>query len=69
MMALSTKQREVAIEIHAEGYREFYMFPYAGRNKPSWRLVELGLAEMDMGPRGSWLMTYCFMPVWSDPIC
>lgn len=66
--SLSGEQIEAALEIHETGYREFYMFPYAGRNKPAWKLVDMGLAIMDFGPRNSFLMTYCFMPVWSDPI-
>lgn len=39
------------------------------RNRPLWKLVEMGLAHMDFGPSGSWLKSYCFMPVWSDPVC
>lgn len=66
---LSREQVKALKEMHEKGYRDFYMFPYAGRNKPSWKLVELGMAEMDMGPRDSWLMTYCFMPLWTDPVC
>lgn len=39
------------------------------RNRPLWKLVEMGLGHMDFGPSGSWLKSYCFMPVWSDPVC
>lgn len=67
---LSPKQREHAERMFGEAQEvPFYMFPYCGRNKASWKLVAMGLAEFDFGPRGAWLQTYCFMPLWSDPVC
>lgn len=38
------------------------------RYKPLWALCKQGLAEFEFGPRGSWLKTYCFLPLWGDPI-
>lgn len=39
------------------------------RNRPLWKLVEMGLAEFGKCPRNSWLTTNGFLPIWSDPIC
>lgn len=66
---LTARQRYYAEQIFEKEYSAYNLFPWAARNRPKWKLVEMGLAEFDFGPRGSWLMTYCFMPVWSDPIC
>lgn len=66
---LTKRQREVALTLFETGYVNYYTFPYGGRNKPCWALVNMGLAKMDFGPRGDWLQSYCFMPVWSDPVC
>lgn len=38
------------------------------RYKPLWKLVELGLADFGTGPSGSWLQTYGFFPLWTDPV-
>lgn len=66
---LSRKQVEALKELHAKEYRDFFMFPYCGKNKPSWTLVKEGLAQFDFGPRNSFLQTYVFMPLWTDPVC
>lgn len=29
----------------------------------------MGLAYMDFGPKGEWLQSYGYMPIWSDPVC
>jgi len=39
------------------------------RYKPLWALVEMGLLQFGIGPRGSWLQTYGYSPLWQDPIC
>ncbi len=39
------------------------------RHKPLQYLVDIGLAEIEYGPRDSWLKTMCYLPIWSDPIC
>lgn len=66
---LTDAQYNAASIMFDGGSYNYYLFPFAGRNKPAWRLVEMGIATFDFGPRGSWLQSYCFMPVWSDPIC
>lgn len=66
---LTKQQYKAAIIMFDSGSFEFYMFPFSNRNRPAWKLVEMGLAIHDFGPRGAWLITYCFMPIWSDPVC
>ncbi len=66
---LSPNQRKVAESLFHKGYYFYRTFPYGGKNKPAWKLCELGLAEWGIGPKGSFLQTYCFMPVWTDPVC
>ena len=39
------------------------------RYKPLWALVEMGLIDFGFGPKGSWLQTYGFYPLWTDPVC
>ena len=68
-MKLTKQQNDVAKACFEEEYYPFRMFPRCGKNKPAWKLVEMGLFEFDFGPRGAWLQTYCFMPVWGDPVC
>lgn len=63
------QQREAALTLYEKGYGEYRLFPYCSRNKPYWHLVEIGIAVMDFGPRGSWLRTYYFLPLWEDPVC
>lgn len=67
---LTPKQRELVEDlqtkgfiIHGTGYRSMT------RNKPLRVLEEMGLCHFDFGPAGSWLTTYGFMPLWSDPVC
>ncbi len=52
---------------------EYIIWPtsYRGltRHKPLQYLVDIGLAQIGDGPKGSWLKTICYMPLWSDPIC
>lgn len=68
-MKLTTAQRREAELLFGEGFviapRSYRGLP---RNRSLWKLVELGLAEFDMGPSGSWLKTYGFSPIWSDPV-
>lgn len=67
---LSKSQRRNAELMFESGSVPFRVGPgRMQRNRPLWHLVSLGLAEMEFGPRGSWLKSYCFMPVWSDPVC
>ncbi len=54
---------EKGYQVHLMNYRQM------PRNRPLWRLVELGLAHFDFGPVGSCLKQQGFMPLWSDPIC
>ena len=67
---LTRQQRNWAMTMFSDGY-VFYTsnLRTAQRNKCLWRLVALGLADFRFGPSGSWLKTYCFMPLWTDPIC
>lgn len=67
---LTAKQREYAEYLFEHGF----MIHNVGcgimnRNRPLWALVELGLAEFRFGPSGSWLQTYGFNPIWTDPVC
>lgn len=66
---LTKQQHNAAVCLFEKEYGPFLMFPKCGMNRPYWRLVEMGLAEFDFGPRNSWLSTYCFMPLWTDPVC
>jgi len=67
---LTPSQRHNAELMFEQGWIPFRVGPgRMQRNIPMWTLVKLGLAEFDWGPRGSWLKTYSFLPVWSDPIC
>ncbi len=71
IMAMMTKaMKREALLIFERGYT-MQPLSYRGlpRNRPLWKLVNMGLAEFDSGPRGSWLKSVGFMPLWSDPIC
>lgn len=57
------KLHEDEFILHGTSYRTM------PRNKSMWALVDHGLATWGFGPSGSWLRTYGFMPVWTDPIC
>lgn len=67
---LTKSQRANAERIFERGFVDYYVGSgRMQRNWPCWNLVKMGLVIMDFGPRGSWLKTYVFMPLWSDPIC
>lgn len=68
--SLTHRQRVLAEHLFEHQYGLFRTaFGRSQSNRPYWHLVSLGLARMDFGPDGSWLKTYCFMPLWSDPVC
>lgn len=66
---LTPAQRREALLVFETGFTKRPL-SYRGlpRNRALNRLEELGLVEFDFGPRNSWLRTYGFMPVWSDPV-
>lgn len=67
---LSRPRVKALKQLHEVGHvRHFHGAGVMQRNRPYWALVELGLAEFDFGPRGQMFTTYCFMPLWSDPVC
>ena len=66
---LTKQQRKIAETIFELGYAPYHTFPICAANRPCWRLVKMGLAYMDFGPKGEWLQSYGFMPIWSDPVC
>lgn len=66
---LTKAQYREALDLFEHEYtRHFMSYRQMPRNRPLWYLVELGLAEFASGPRGSWLKSQGFMPLWSDPI-
>ncbi len=67
---LTPAQKREALKLFEVGFIE-WPTSYRGlpRHKPLGHLVDLGLADIQLGPLGSWLKTYCYMPVWSDPVC
>lgn len=67
--SLTSQQMREALLLFERGYLP-HMMSYRSmpRNRPLWRLVQLGLAHFDFGPVGSWLKQQGFMPLWSDPI-
>lgn len=66
---LSRKQRRALVKLHVNGFVNYYIFPYGGRNKPLWTLLDMGLAEFGFGPKDCWLQTQGFIPLWQDPVC
>lgn len=67
---MTPSQRKWANEIFETGFVEFGSWSHRPQsNRAMWTLVVLGIVEMDFGPRGSWLKTQGFMPLWSDPVC
>ena len=57
-----TKGEQKALEqLKRDGFARHAQFPYGGRNRPYWSLVERGEAVFDFGPKGSWLKTQGFM--------
>lgn len=67
---LTPAQRKEALILYSVGY-VIWPLSYRGltRHKPLRSLENMGLAHVDWGPPGSWLFTYCYLPVWSDPVC
>lgn len=66
---LTKPQRREAIDLFDRGWNPHRMsYRSMAKNRPNWKLVEMGLATFDQGPVGSWLKTTCFMPVWTDPV-
>lgn len=67
---MTPAQRTWAEEIFETGFVEMGSWHNRPQsNRPMWSLVEMELVEFDFGPRQSFLMTYGFMPKWSDPVC
>lgn len=67
---MTPAQRREACRIFEHG---FVMMPSQSpsgltRYKPLWALVEMGIVKFGFGPTGSWIKTYGFSPIWSDPI-
>lgn len=67
---LTPAQRKEALILYEKGYI-IWPLSYSGltRHKPLGALERMGLTHVDWGPPGSWLTTYCYLAVWSDPVC
>lgn len=60
---LTEAQRRALEKLNGGGFVEHVAhFSRSQVNKPLWRLVELGLAAFEFGPKGSFLQTQGFVP-------
>lgn len=68
-MLTKAQMRELRL-LHEEGFAVMPARTPRGltRYKPLWALVAKGYAEFGWVPRGSWLKTYGFYPIWTDPV-
>lgn len=61
-MRLTRQQRAFHQELQTKGFvAHRTRFGASQRNRCGWKLVELGAAVFDFGPRGSFLQTQGFM--------
>lgn len=62
-MKLTEAQKRTLAAINSTGFVEARAgFGTSQSNRPAWKLVELGLADFDWGPSGSFLKTQGFVP-------
>lgn len=63
MARLTAAQQRELQNLVATGFTECKSsFGDSQSNRPLWTLVDLGFAEFDWGPNGSWLKTQGFSP-------
>lgn len=61
--SLTPRQRELLHDLRQRGFLEYRAgFGRSQRNRPLWKLVELGLAHFAWGPPGDWLQVQGFLP-------
>ena len=60
---LTPRQRELLGDLRRTGFiAHRSAFGRSQQNRPLWKLVELGLADFDWGPPGSFLQVQGFFP-------
>ena len=61
--SLTPRQRELLHDLRQRGFLEYRAgFGRSQQNRPLWKLVELGLADFDWGPPGSFPQVQGFIP-------
>ena len=60
---LTPRQKELLKDLRRTGFiAHRSAFGRSQQNRPLWKLVELGLADFDWGPPGSFLQVQGFFP-------